>query len=634
MKEEQDGEMVPTNTFDNAAVKVKKEKREDEVGDGLNSHKILEEGEGEEPSKIRPSEEAMRPRYGSYRGALRHIASEPTLAVNRRRLGRLLQRLVRAHNWKEASGVLSVLLKGTPRGSSLSEDRRNFLVAMEIQKRLGGGSYYQTKIKKMYEVWMSKLAWTKKCSRKRHLIQLELALFYLKQGNVQEAYNTTKFLVQDRDSATEPVVNLMHGLILYHLWYSGLPEEMQIKGFDIRITSETAQMVFNDGYEETGMLESSDDHNAVNIENATVSSQLESESSVGNNKDAFMEYKSEVPRKQPDVSRPAHDFYLSGSEKNDERATSTNLHVNFQNSSIFLARGLDTSLLPIKLKHHLAGDLEQSIYLHRRLADENYRDAVRHLRLALYSSTPPLMASLLPLIQLLLLGDNVEEALIELEKSCLNSSRALPFRLRARLLECFHGNQATTISSCYEDALKRDPTEIYSLERLVKMHRSGNYSTMQLLEMITLHLDSTDAKSSVWEEFASCFLKIRTSGISDYEDRISANVQGGLTGIISSSKIPEFFGHKKDTWQLRCRWWVNRHFSKNSFLTEIEAGDWKLLTSKAACASHLYGPKFEYVKAVVSSLGKEGNNDQITFLRRHMQSSLKLHQHLDGASSI
>ncbi|OAY83857.1 hypothetical protein ACMD2_15426 [Ananas comosus] len=679
--------MASSPSLGDAPVKVEKEEENDEDKGKVeeDDDDDDEEEEGEHGKNVVSFEEhhPAKPSRGPYKRPLGRSAPGPTLAVNRRRLGRLLARLARAHNWTEASGVLSLLLKGTPRGSSLLEDRRNFLVAMEIQKRLGRGSNYQLKIKKMYEIWMSKLAWTKKCSKKvlvfffnlcfcfifisRCLIQLELAFFYLSQGNVQEAHNTTKFLVQDRECATEPTVNLIHGLILYHLWYSSLPEDMQIKGFDIQTSSEVNHMAFNDSYEEADMLESSEDHDAVNIEDNKFSSHCASESSIGNNKGIFMDYKSDAPRKQSNVARPANDFYISGSEMNAERAASPNLHSNFQNTSIFLARGLDKTLLPIQLKH-LDGDLEQSIYLYRKLANENYKDAVKHLRLALHS-TAPVMAALLPLIQLLLLGDRVEEALAELENSCLSSTAAISFRssesvtivsfdclqykvpitpvrigynnnhpsyrLRARLLECFYSNQATTISSCYEDALKRDPTCIYTLERLIKMHKTGSYITIQLMEMIALHLDSADGKSNVWEEFASCFLKLLTAGISDYEDCISTNIQGDFTNITSSNKIPKVFtvGRAKETWKVRCRWWVNRHFSKNAFLAEIQAGDWKLLASKAACASHLYGPKFEYVKAVWSSLVKEGGANLIKPLHTHILNTVKLHENLEGDSS-
>lgn len=41
---------------------------------------------------------------------------------------------------------------------------------MEIHKRLGETNGYQTKIKKMYEIWMSKLAWMKKNPKKVPMI--------------------------------------------------------------------------------------------------------------------------------------------------------------------------------------------------------------------------------------------------------------------------------------------------------------------------------------------------------------------------------------------------------------------------------------------------------------------------------
>ncbi|RWV92193.1 hypothetical protein GW17_00045456 [Ensete ventricosum] len=128
--------------------------------------------------------------------------------------------------------------------------------------------------------------------------------------------------------------------------------------------------------------------------------------------------------------------------------------------------------------------------------------------------------------------------------------------------------------------------------------------------MITSHLDATDGRSSVWEEFASCFLKILTSSVADYEDRVSANGQGGSAAIISSNKIPRVFteGQARESWKVRCRWWLTRHFGKNVYLQDMQYsklsnelyGDRKLLATKAASASHIYGPNFEYVMAYLS----------------------------------
>ncbi|CAL9128003.1 unnamed protein product [Musa acuminata var. zebrina] len=628
-------------------VKVEEEVDAEEFGDGDNNnnhYKYQPQPEEEEEEEERgpaeridslaaekASEQLLMTRPWKRRRAVGRLGPKPLLSQNRHRLSRLLDRLARAHSWKEASGTLSALLKGTPRASTLLEDRRNFLVAMEIQRRLGGkGGNYQTKIKKMYEVWMSKLVWTKKCSKKRYSIQLELALFYLSHGNIEEAFNTTKFLVQYHDSASEPIVNLIHGLILYHMWYSGLPEGMKIKDFDLQMASEALDATSCDGSEGPEIFASSNGHNAINTEDANYSARVASQSSVGNEKKNF-DLKIEVKKEIDDAFR-ASELHPSGSEMNDDQPFNPRPHS--LNCSIFLAHGLEKCLLPVQLDH-LTGDLEHIICSYRRLVNQYYNDAVKHLRLALHS-TPPLLAAILPLVQLLLLGDRVDDALMELENSCQNFSGALPFRLRARILEAFQSSQLTAIHRCYEDALTRDPSCNLSLERLIKMHRSGNYDTVPLLEMITLHLDATDGRSGVWEEFASCFLKIRTSSVADYEDRVSANGQGGSAAIISSNKIPRVFteGQARESWKVRCRWWITRHFSKNAYLQDMQYSDRKLLATKAACASHIYGPNFEYVKAALCSLTNEVNIVQVSFLQAHMEKSTRLHENLTALSTL
>ncbi|KAG0479973.1 hypothetical protein HPP92_010831 [Vanilla planifolia] len=411
---------------------------------------------------------------------------------------------------------------------------------MELE-RLRREKNYHSLIKATYEIWMGKVSWHKKGRMKKKLLQLELALFYLPQGKFAEAHCYTKFLVSD-ESEQAPSINLIHGLVLYQLWYADLPEEMQIKGLDVQ-TSLDAH-----GMSSVDLCQESD-------------------------------------------------------------------------------KGLDKILLPIHLKL-LVEDPVQSVLLYRKLANENYREAVKHLHLALHS-TPPLLAALLPLIQLLLLGDRVHEAIMELDYSCSVLDSALPFRLKARLLQCFHRDQITLISSCYQNALVRDPTCNYSMERLIKIHKSGNYSTLCLVEMLAMHLDAVDGKCGIWEELASCFLQLQRAMPSDYEDHVSTNVEA-VKDISSCYRIPRIFidGEAVDSWMIRCRWWASRHFCKRILLFEIQSGEQMLLQFKAACAAHLYGPNFEYVSAVVNSLQQQGNAEQISYLRLHIKNSLKLAENL------
>ncbi|CAK9182957.1 unnamed protein product [Ilex paraguariensis] len=81
--------------------------------------------------------------------------------------------------------------------------------------------------------------------------------------------------------------------------------------------------------------------------------------------------------------------------------------------SVFCTRGLDSWLLPLRLPHS-RDKLDDLICLHRNMGSDYYNNAVKYLRLALQSTTP-VFEALLPLIQILLLGDQVKEDVDELE---------------------------------------------------------------------------------------------------------------------------------------------------------------------------------------------------------------------------
>lgn len=93
--------------------------------------------------------------------------------------------------------------------------------------------------------------------------------------------------------------------------------------------------------------------------------------------------------------------------------------------------------------------------------------------------------------------------------------------------------------------------------------------------MIALHLDATYAEHNTWREFASCFLKLSEH----VEDRMSCCQNGNESGLkrscsVSFNEIPEIFkeGKSRNNWRLRCKWWLTRHFSRNTLAAEIAAG--------------------------------------------------------------
>ncbi|KAF8723609.1 hypothetical protein HU200_021566 [Digitaria exilis] len=563
------------------------------------------------------------------RPGARPVAAEPpTLSLNRRCLGRILRELAGAHRWREAAGVVSTYLQGTRRPGSFEETRSLFVVAMEIHKQLAEGrgvrhghmSSYYLRTKKLFDVWMRKLIWFPSCPEK-HLVILELALFYLSQGNIDNAYNTTRILISKDRLQTEPILNLIHGLISFDKWYSGLPKDMQVEEFDVYNESCAISMK-SDSCEETGLMDDSDDNS---IDDDASLSACSSESSINNeNVDGKV-------NKKPGLVRPKEENDPLGSEVSED------FRSIFFNTSNGPTCRLEKSLLPLRLKipNGTSNGCFDTYWQYKSTPNASYEDAEKCLRLALHSN-PPVMAALLPLIQILLLGDKLKHALDELERTCLSSTTALPFRLRGRLLEeYFDQSQVSTISSCYEESLRKDPTCSYSMERLIKMHRKGYYNTIQLLEAIALHLDSVSGKPCIWEELALCFLRLFSNKTADYEDRMSCTNAHQDEALEAFSKVSSFFfdGQARESWKVRCRWWMHHHFSQNAYASETLTGDRKLLVAKAACAAHLFGPEFPYVKAVGSYIAKQEALDEISLLVRNKQNSVRLLQTLEKLTS-
>lgn len=409
----------------------------------------------------------------------------------------------------------------------------------------------------------------------------------------------------------------MGGLIFYQLWYSGLPEEMQLRDSDAHMSSDMNVMDSKVGLcVDPEQDECSDDHNAVDVHNMECDAQAASDRSINNS--------------------PAEQFHQDSIESYMKQSAEIHEHeVNHDNSfidtSIYFPYGLDTSLVPVHVDHSMLD--EYSVYLQKEISKEYHANAVKLLRRALHS-TPPVLAALIPLIQILLLGDQVDEALKELEEFCGSLNAVLPFRLRASLLECVGLKQPTELSLSYEDVLKKDPTCSHSLAGLIRLYRNGNYDAESLLEMISLHLDATHASRGVWGELASCLLKLQMMSLSEEDCMSTVQCTNGNESKHACSfpphAIPKMFMRSdvRKSWRLRCRWWSARHFCKGMYLSEVEEGDWQLLTFKAACASHLYEPKFEYSERVHCDLKDKEDIERDSFLQMHFQNSMKLLENL------
>lgn len=103
--------------------------------------------------------------------------------------------------------------------------------------------------------------------------------------------------------------------------------------------------------------------------------------------------------------------------------------------------------------------------------------------------------------------------------------------------------------------------------------------------MIALHLDATYSSSGIWGELASCFLELQTMLNSGYEEDCMSTVQQTNDNVgkpeysIPLNLIHPVFmkSEARNSWRLRCRWWSSRHFSKDKYLSEVQAGKYEFL---------------------------------------------------------
>ncbi|KAJ7981793.1 TAF RNA polymerase I subunit A [Quillaja saponaria] len=553
---------------------------------------------------------------------------------NRARLSYLLRRLVVQQNWTEASGVLSRYLQGTIKDKSPTKNRFKYSILLELLKHIDNNHINTARIKNIYDVWMRKNGSMKDWPIKdRYVVHSEFILFCLMQGNVDEAHQAALCLKQENEVGSDPMSNMVIGLTFYELWYTCIPKELQWRDSDL-LGSHSPEHSDMAGTRFNNQVGNSEWCNTVKSHIIDTPYKHNSDTSVMNDKQISMhgdiDHNVEV-RMEVDVSeeREKHlqnfqpqGFYMNSDENTDNGDTLFNHEHHMQNASFLSALGnLDSWLLPLQLRHQ-SNSFEDLIYLHRELLNDHYKDAVKHLQLALHS-TPPVLAVLLPLIQLLLIGGHVNDALNELEKLCPNSVTALPNRLKATLLDHFDPNNSHILSCCFEDILKKDPTCGDSLAKLVKLHQNGDYSLESLMEYIASHLDATYAEYNTWKEFASCFLKLYHSE----EDRMSfchSEDEDDKQYSSCCNRTPEIFieGKSGKAWRLRCRWWLTRHFRNDMIVSEIAAGDLQLLTYKAACASHMYGEEFDYVVKAYSHVKKENDRELLLFLEMHMQNSI------------
>ncbi|KAJ4834154.1 hypothetical protein Tsubulata_008129 [Turnera subulata] len=562
---------------------------------------------------------------------LGHPALSSLRQESRARLLNLLRRLASRHDWTEAAGVLAVLLKGTRKDSSPDVNRFKYTASLEFVRHVDGDHFSSRKdldMERLYSAWMIRAGINLSNKRKRHtredsfLVRLEAILFQLVHGNVEAERHNVRSLMQEHEFEYHPLFNLIMGLMFYHLWYSGLPDHMRVKDSegthnstdsDITASPSRSHMSSTCFSNEYGYPEG---RNAIFNEEPNPSFQHDSSTSVGNDKQLPVERNADCCGEggpvKADATQP-QGFYRNSAE--NEASEDNN---GGDNSTIYMSSFRELKLRPLR-------DWEFEVLTDH---DEEYKNAVKYLRQAV-NAKPTMLEALLPLIQV---------------------SKHTFCRLRAKLLEHAVPSNIILLSSCFEEALKSDPTSTEILEKLLSFHRNGEYGAESLLEMIALHLDAIFPGYNTWREFALCFLKVFLYE----EDRMSVFMKGSEGAgkqYLSAhyNRIPKFFVHGKSgrAWQFRCKWWLRRYFNMSILASEIAAGTLhliccslgifmrheyhtscfhclkrELITYKAACASHMFGRESEYVAKAYSYLKTRNNRELSSFLQEHMHNSI------------
>ncbi|CAH8355246.1 unnamed protein product [Eruca vesicaria subsp. sativa] len=530
-----------------------------------------------------------------------------------KRLPKILSELLRQRNWREASGVLSLLMQGTMRDGSPTMNRLKYEAQIQILSHLQPDKNNVEEIARIYDTWIGKIG--KQYKEERLMVWFEQICHLLEHGMEKEAEYAAIGMMRSRDLGNLPRTNLYIGITCYRLWCRKYSNELEPKDADcsdsISNMSESGSGV---------MAECSPRNESVYSVESSVSVRNESEASVGNyevnsdasTRDSGSVVEVKVKLENVKLESPQHfteppRIYAS-SEENEEPLRA---EVAFDPALIQILGDMDPWLLPLKPP-------EDPDFHGKIVNDSYYKDAVEYLRLTMQSPRYVSLAALHPLVQLLLIGGRVDEAMKVVEEICNKVHDIKPFRIKAAMKEKFHNN-SDELAKCYEDILKIDPSCVTTLKKLIEMSKEDDYSRESLLEMIALHVEASFPEPEIWKEFAEMLILFFENVD---EDRMSVCFNGsgeeGCQQTYSVRYIPTPRMFTVTSWTLRAKWWLNRHFSPEILETEMKKleaeknnGDlevMRLMSYKAACASRLYGPEFGYVTKVYGLLESNRNN--------------------------
>ncbi|KAL1195776.1 hypothetical protein V5N11_002554 [Cardamine amara subsp. amara] len=528
----------------------------------------------------------------------------------------ILRELLHLRFWRDASRVLSVLMQGTMKDLCPKMNRLKYEAQIQIVSHLETKKNKADEIGKIYDTWIGKIG--KKHKEERLLVWYEQICHFIEHEMNDEASSAVISLMQNRDFGMFPQTNLFIGISFYKMWCSKFLKELQPEDAD---SNQSVSSMSRSG--SVSRVESPGRDESVNSVDSEVSSRKDSETSVINYKK-----NSHTSNSNDSGTRMDRKVKLESAEHftnppllyatSEENEASVQDGAAFDPALIQILGDMDPWLLSMKPPE------DPDCY--RKIVNDSYfKDAVKHLRLTLQSPRHVSLAAIHSLVQLLLIGGHVDEAMKVVEEMCKKVHDIKLYRIKAAMMEKFHSN-INMLAKSYEDILKIDPNCVTTLKKLIGMSIEDGYRREKLIEMIALHVEASFPEPEIWKELASCFLHFFENLD---EDRMSVCLNGNgeerkpQTYSLRYNPTPRMFINNK-SWTLRAKWWLHRHFSPGMLETDIKngkvSGDLEMMSYKAACASHIFGREFGYVTKVYGLLENDSNNRVLfNFLRRQTE---------------
>lgn len=154
-------------------------------------------------------------------------------------------------------------------------------------------------------------------------------------------------LMQQPGFGSDPVSNLVVGLVFYQLWYSTIPKELHLQELD-RFDSTVQSETFEDRIFMS--ILNSEEHDAVEGEEANSPFNCDSNTSIRNDKEILgvdvsqqrevaMVDDDNVPGETQNDNFQPQDFYMNSSERSDREGSSMDQSGDDPYHSIFYNRG-------------------------------------------------------------------------------------------------------------------------------------------------------------------------------------------------------------------------------------------------------------------------------------------------------